>query len=511
METEAGEKGPPGVNDKLSPGVSLVRGVSALVTTQPITWMSSLALAALLPTFLGDQMLGQYSVASSVAVLVGTFSSFGIPRHLARRVAANPREAATEAPASVILVSCLSLLCAVSVTLALPRIGMLSSAGHLLLLILLGMAIGRANGLVSTVLLARERYGRMAWLNAVGVAVGTLAGLLLLALGGDLLAYVFTTSIVVSLGQLVVSWRLSGLRLHAAAFNPRLWWRLVQAGLPFMGWRVLRLYSQVDTMILAWLSSEAAIGWYAAAQRIAGVSIFVPTLITTPLLPVLSRHAQDRQLVKRTLHQSIVAVLLVQVPISSLIVGVAPRIPGVLGWPSSFGPAVPLMMLCSLAMPLIGVNMLLATVLAAMNHEKRWLPVGLAAAILNPSANLVLIPIFENVFHNGPIGASIVSLLTEIFLLVGTVAAVPSDVLSRETARVSLRIVVAGLASAAATFTLQPISLLLAAACGGMVFLGTASALRVVSAADLRTFISLARKASGDGLRRRTTVAARGV
>ena len=48
--------------------------------------------------------------------------------------------------------------------------------------------------------------------------------------------------------------------------DPRLCWTVLLGGLPFFVWQAaLLIYGQIDTVLLSLLSTEAVIGWYAAA------------------------------------------------------------------------------------------------------------------------------------------------------------------------------------------------------------------------------------------------------
>jgi O-antigen/teichoic acid export membrane protein len=69
-----------------------------------------------------------------------------------------------------------------------------------------------------------------------------------------------------------------------------------------------------------------------------------------------------------------------------------------------------------LCIPPVYANIILASVLVAEKRQGMWTIVMIAAAVLNPLLNLVLIPLTEHRYHNGAIGAAISLVLTELAL-----------------------------------------------------------------------------------------------
>jgi O-antigen/teichoic acid export membrane protein len=472
---------------RLPPSASVVRGAMALFTTQPLTWTASLLTAVLVPRYLGDQALGQYTVAMTIANLVGMIASLGVPNYLRRHVATQPARAAVVGSAAFILLVGLAMLIAAALSVTLPLLGFSIGEDYVLPLALAGMVVATAQAVAFSFLVGQEHHGQYAWFNAAFAIAGTAAGIGVLLAGGDVRTYlvagVATSAVIAALG-----WRASGLRLSRPALDPRLWQQLALSGLPFLGWTLaLQIYGEIDKIILAILANEAVVGWYAAAYRIISIPVFIPTLITTPLLPALSRHATDHELLQQTLRRSLVIVLILTVPCSAMIIALAPVVPDLLGWPPAFQNSVPLMVILSLHLPVVAVDMVLGTTLIALNRERQWLWMAILAAVVNPTLNLVLIPFFERSLHNGAIGAAIVTVVTELLMLGGAVILLPRGLLDRTTANRSGRVIAAGFCLMVVAAQLQTVSLLLAVVVGGATFVAVAAALRVVRPADFWT------------------------
>jgi O-antigen/teichoic acid export membrane protein len=466
-------------------GVSVMRGAMALVTTQPLTWAASLLTAIFVPRFLGDQGLGQYVVVVTIANLAGLVAALGVPTYLRRHVATQPTRAAIDGSAALVLLVGLAILIAAALAVAMPLLGFPIGEEYVLSLALAGMVVATAQTVVLSILIGQERHGRYAWFNAALVVASTAVGMGILFAGGDVRAYltagVATSAVITALG-----WYASGLRLHRPAWDPQLWRQLARNGLPFLGWNLaLQIYGEIDKILLAVLSTEAVVGWYAAAYRIISIPVFIPTAITGPLLPVLSRYVEDRALFQHTLWQSVRAVLILTVPVCALVIALAPAVPELLQWPSTFHNSVPLLVILALHLPIVAVDMVLATALFALKREREWLCVGVAAAIFNPTVNLLLIPYFERTLHNGAIGAAIATVVTELMMLGGALILMPRGLVDRSLANLSGRIVTAGVCATLVAAELRTISLPLAVTVGSIVFVVAAAALGALRSTDL--------------------------
>jgi O-antigen/teichoic acid export membrane protein len=443
-----------------SPFSSVARGALAILSTQPLTWAATVAAAIWMPLFLGERALGQYVLLWTLAGLVGTAASLGVPDFLVRHVATRPRaQGAADAATAVVLVTLTSSAAGLLLLAALAITGVAIPEGRLLPLALGGMILGVSQGLALALLRGQERYARFAWLNAGSAALGTAIGIAVLALGGDLAAFMVSNLVSLLVGTVITTSR-SGIAFSRTAIDPRVMSRLARGGLPFLGWNAaLRVYGEIDRILLAVLATEAVIGWYAAAYRIVMVPGFVANLVVTPLLPVLSRTAGDRVAFQDTLRKSIDVVLVASIPVTALTIGLAPSIPGALHWPIGFQNSIPLLTILAFHVPIAGVDVILATALVALHRQNRWLVVGVTAAVFNTSLNFVAIPILQAGAGNGAIAAASVTVLTEILMLGGALVLLPRGMVGRASAGTALRLAVAGAVAAAVGFALQAASL----------------------------------------------------
>jgi O-antigen/teichoic acid export membrane protein len=486
------------------PATGILRGALALLTTQPLTWGASLLGAILLPRYLGAHGLGEYTAAITIANLVGIATSFGLPSFFVRQIAQAPRAPRTYVSAGIVLVTGLSLLSAIVLSLVLPRTG-LPVRPELLAIVLGGTVVGGVQSIVLAVLIGQERHALYAWLNAGTVALTAIVGISILAAGGGIMLFA-VSSVAISGAAVGIGWRLCGLRLNQTAFSPPLWGTVVRGGIPFLGWNLaLNVYGEIDKVLLAVLSRAAEVGWYAAAYRIIAIPVFIPTLITTPLLPALSRRADDHPLFVGLLRASLIAALILTVPIAAVIIAVAPIVPALLHWPAEFDHSVPLMMILALHQPFVAADMVLATGLAALKREGRWLRVGIVAAVINPALNVVFIPLLERHMQDGAIAAAVITVGTELLMFGAAVRLLPRDFFTRSVASVILRILIAGVLCCLITAWLRGGSLPGAAFAGGLTFITAILAMRAVSAEDLRRIAAV----GSESLKRRLSTARR--
>lgn len=477
-----------------SASASLLRGALALVSTQPITWAASLLVAIFVPQFLGDSVLGAMTVALAIAGMAGTIVSLGLPDYLVRRVATQPAMAAADAGGTLVLMLGASSLAALGLVAAVPLMHIPGTESDILLLALAGMVVGPAQTVLLSVLRGQEHHRSFALLNAGATMANAAVGIAVLALGGGITGYMLV-SVASSIVATVIGWRKWGVSLRGLRLDMTHFGALLRGGLPFLGWALaLRMYGEIDKLLLPAFAPVAVVGWYSAAYRIIGIPGFIPTIVCTPLLPVLSRCSKDPRVFAETVQRAVLVVLVLVVPLSAGLLALAPAVPWLLHWPSAFEGAVPLMMILCVHLPVVGVDMVLGTSLFALRREKAWLVVGIAATLFNPALNLVLIPFCEQTLHNGAIGASIATVLTELLMFVGAVIVLPRGIVDWSTLSISARVVLAGVCVAAVATVLRDTSLPLSILAGGVSYVGAMGLLGLLQPARLTVILDVVRQ-----------------
>jgi O-antigen/teichoic acid export membrane protein len=93
------------------------------------------------------------------------------------------------------------------------------------------------------------------------------------------------------------------------------------------------------------------------------------------------------------------------------------------------------MAVLGLCIPPMYLNIMLSQVLISMNRQAAWTWVMAGTTVINPLFNLALIPLTQNVWHNGAIGASISLLLTELVCIGAGYVMIGRVIFNRSSAR----------------------------------------------------------------------------
>jgi O-antigen/teichoic acid export membrane protein len=471
---------------------SVARGSIALLSTQPLTWAATLLTTAIVPHYLGAEGLGELTVLVTITALATIPLGLGIPDYLIRRLAQEPQTMRAVVGTSLVIQMPMAVLGAL-VLLVLGPLFAPSADPRLLYILLIGVLVAPAQNMLLTVLKGRERHRGYAWFNAAAVVSGQLLGAAALWAGAGLLVYAAIT-VVSALVATAIGWKLSGVRPLLPSFDRSLLADIrafVKGGFPFltsnMVWNVM---SGVDRVILGMFVAGAEIGWYAAAFRIYAIPVLIPTLVITPLFPALSRNVHDPDAIRSAIGKTLRITLLLIVPMTAGIIVVAPAVPGLLHWPADFVNAVPMMTVLSLQLPVMAVDMVLGILLMAIGRQMQWVTVGVIAAAMKILSNLVAIPFFEANFGSGAIGASYVTLATELVMFAGAVVLVPKNLVSSALLFDAARIAAAGVATVVVGMALLPVSLILAIVGGAVAYAAVAVLLRAVTREDLQPVLS---------------------
>jgi O-antigen/teichoic acid export membrane protein len=290
---------------------------------------------------------------------------------------------------------------------------------------------------------------------------------------------------------LLVAFRLSGLRPSFPPLDLQHVRSVIAGGLPFLGCTLTQIVaSTIDRVILGAMVPAAEVGWYAAANRIVYIPIFVPNLVSAPLFVAVSRHSGDTPMVRKALAESLRVVLLCTVPLAAGLMVVAPVIPSLVGWPADFENTVVLMQVLAISMPLMSVNTILVSALMALGRERRWVWLSAVVTVANILMNIACIPLFESLTGDGAIGSAAITAVTEVLMTAGILTLVPREVLDSRTLWVGTRITLAGVVAGLAANATLPQAIVLSAVVGAVTYFGCTFLLKVLTTADVRHILA---------------------
>ena len=367
--------------------------------------------------FLGQAGFGVYSTVLAYASIVSFLGDFGLYSLMVReisRIESREEEGAIASNIFTMRIVGLVVFFALGIAFAplLPHKGALPLFA-LFLASLQYLALSIAQVLVAIF----QKY-----LNIAFVAVAELAGRGL-TLGALMVAITYTRQVsdasrialaltAFALGSLVIAvvsfWgtrRLVRLRLRV---DFKAWKQLLAETLP-MGIAVVvtAIYFRVDTILLAFLRSDAEVGIYNGAYRILDVLTFFPAAFVGLLMPRLSRYAVlDGKRFSNVFQGGFEALLMVTFPISAGLLLEAKPIVSFIAGKEFLASGLPLAILSG-AVFMIFFGSLFSNALIAKKQQWPLAYIYIFGMIVNIGANLFVIPRW------GYVGAAWTTLLTE--------------------------------------------------------------------------------------------------
>jgi O-antigen/teichoic acid export membrane protein len=470
-----------------SPASRMVRNALALSFARPLTWAAAIGMTILLPRYLGDVNLGKVNFAFAFADWCGLLASLGISTYLTKEVASRAKGAGSLILNALLLRLVLALgVGSLAMVLAslldydeLTRQLVYLLSAHMLLTVIAGVLVGALQGMQHLKAVAViDSLSKVAQLGLVAAVIFADYGPI-----GVAVAFVISDAIAIVAFTYAV-WQHGGFNGRPEL---RTWWSLTRGGVPFLIWETALLtYARVDVIIMAMFAHAAVLGWYNAAYRIISIPLFFPVIVMTVTFPALSAAANDLTLFRSIARRAVQTVVLVTVPAALGLMILADKLIEFLGYPESFAGSVAPIVLLATTLPLVAVNMIVGSALAAQDRQRQWAIAGVGAAILNPALNLLAIPYTQTEFGNAGIGAAAVTAFTEVYLLVAGQYFLPRGIFDHSTVVDALKCLLAGLAMAAVVWLIRDLPILLSVPVGVLVYGGGSLLLGTVSLGDVR-------------------------
>lgn len=466
---------------------ALHRNLLWLFVSQVATWLVSIILLILAPSRLGSENYGRIQFVIAFVGFFGLFGSLGSYPFLVKAVAKDHSRVGR------LIVDGVRLKATIGVALSALALGLgwlLHYSRQILVLIAITCAYMIMN-LLNEVLIAglagMERMTGTAFWSTVQVYVSSLLCVVVLLTNRSITLYAFVLG-VGWLFPLVANFhRLRPLIRDRPPRQPRSQKAIVVGGLPFVALASLTLiYGTIDIPILESISGSTVVGWYALAYRWVLTPVFITTIVSTAFLPRLSSLAVKSFAEFEALtNRAIQMVLLVSIPAS---VGILMNASDILHflYGHQFDHSVGLMQILALHVPVAALDTVLATALIASDRQNKYLVVAVIAAVLNPAFDFVAIRFTMHRYGNGALGASFVTVGTEVFIMVCAVSLRSKGVLDRATVLYVGRCLVAAGFMAGVLWKMSDVELFVKITAGGVAFAVASLALRTISVSQVR-------------------------
>jgi O-antigen/teichoic acid export membrane protein len=476
----------------MTSGSNIAKNLSALFSSQLLTWALTIALTIVAANTLGPQGLGSLQVAISVWALAGVLITFGTDTLLIKGIA---RSRETLAPLVGSAIALRLVLFIGSCALVAGYVVLQRPARLVIeLVLLLGAAqlLMQIGQVANAALQGLELMVYTALNDVVMKSLNTVLGItaVLLGYGAHGLASV---TIICALVALLLQYTLL-LRAARPAIVAHLRFEpaMLRAGLPYLASGLsLTAYGQIDTLVIAAVVNTEIVGYYTVAIQLFATLLFLPSILTIAVFPALSRNfAQDPQANVRLVRKSFDLMLLISVPVGLGIMMVASRVvPLIYG--TRFIPSGPVLALLGVVLIFTYQNVLLGRYFASIDRPNVWTVLLVLATLATIGLDLWLVPLFQAQYGNGALGGGVSYLITEATMLVAGLILLPRGTLARGNLFVALRVLLAGGALVGACWLTQGWPLPIEIAAGALAYGTLIWLLRVLSHEDWQTISQL--------------------
>ncbi len=464
------------------------RNLAWLLISQAATWLVSVAVLLVVPRIVGDAAFGELSFAIVFVSFVDLLANLGTNTFLVKAIARDESRVGSYLVNAIVMKL---LLTAVLVTGALGlgvAIGLPHSTMVLILAYCIGLVINVVGFTIGAALTGLQLMTGLAKWNMIQGYVGGIGSLLVLMNGGTLFqsALVFNIAFLIPIpANLRKLWPYIR---HDHAIDVGSWGEILKGGFPFFILAALLVvYGTIDIPLLQAMTSSEEVGWYALAYRWVSVPAFFAATISTAVFPALSAEGVElTDMFKSLANRSLRLAVFVATPAAIGIALVAEPFLTLL-YKGQFDQAATPLRILALHIPIVSLDIILGSIAMATDRQRQWVMISVAASVFNPVLNLVAIPHSQAMFGNGAIGAAVVTVLTELILMVGAIKLCPRGVLDRPTMNVLLRMTLASLAMVPVVLLLGDAPLVVLIAAGLLTYAVASFALKTISVAELRS------------------------
>ncbi len=474
---------------------TLVGHVAVLMSSQLATSLLGFVTVLLLPIYLGDVGLGRLAFAQSVCTVIGALTVAGTNLYIVREVATDRRRLSDLLAAGIASRAPLWAVFALAVWAYLSLRGTPREALLVLGALLAVTLVNVLNGVYASALQGLEEMRRRSVAAVASSVVVLVSGLPLLVLTRNPLWFCAALLAGALVGLAINATYFVGRGLAIALPSRATYRELAIGASPFLALAVSQgLYSQIDIIMTGLLTSEATVGWFAAAARLGTAVLLVPVVMTSALFPVMSRLASDQpKAAYDSMRRILQVVLLLAVPLAAGLSAIGSPLFTLLHYPDSFSHSVPILAVLSAGWVLTAVVMVLACAVLASGRQRAWAIASLGLLGLFVLLNLVLIPLAQWLWANGGIGAALANLFGELVFVIIALALVPSRVFGWRDAGYAGRVILASLVMVIAVRGSSGLWLPVSIAAGGLTYALLSVALKTLTPADVKLALRLLR------------------
>lgn len=474
---------------KLSDLHIVVRNSIVLIMRESSLWILNALLVLFLPRYLGDEGLGRLQFALSFVAIFSIGMGLGTRQFLLKEIARDHSQIERFIGAALGIRVLMAAAVFMLVSLTIWLTGYSAEAVTVVLLAASAMIITSFSDIIRAAFHGLEDMAKPALAEVTQKLVVVSLGIAVLAMGHGILAYAAVLVAGAAIQLAINYWNLRSLGYWRINFDREKMKVLLVGGAPFLFMAGLLIaYNHGVVILLRIFTNDAVVGWYAAAFGLYQSGQVLAMLMTTALLPTLSRtNFMHMEATAQIARKSTTVLLLLVVPAAFAISVLSGKIIDLLNYPAEFKNSVPMLTILALSIPVTSFLTLLGTIAIATDRQKSWSIALCGAVALNLAINAAMIPYFHSASGNGAIGAATALLITECVMVFIGIRLIPQGVLNAETGITSLKILASGSAMAFVGLWVEVAGAKVQAPMMAISYAALVFCLRVVAMNDLRS------------------------
>ncbi|MDP1676618.1 MAG: flippase [Bacteroidota bacterium] len=468
---------------------SATRNVAVLTLTRIITWTSTFLLMMFLPRYLGPVDYGRYYLGQSIVAMFALFIEFGGNYSITKAVSRARDEAGHIIVNAISIRGILWLLSFIGVITYALLVNYHSSVKIIIMIFGVGMLWSGARSVIWSAfggfeMLKYPSYGAIAetvFIASVGITAVVLGvgpiGFAVITILGTLLNFIICLKFIRKMAPIL----------------PKIDWKAARKSLKdslpyFLNSVFGVIYYRIDTVMLSFMAPERVVGWYAASYRFFETLMFVPSIFTIAIFPIMSRlWGEDNKSLGRPLQKSLDFIFLSGVPLSVGAFAFSHQIIQFFYGIEAYQQSVMLLMIFGAGILLFYIDIMLGTILLASDKHKQLTVNAFIAIFVNVALNYFLIPYTQTHFGNGGIGSAIATLVTELFVMVAMLSIIQKDIFKDSNISVQLKALFSGCLMALALWFMRSLDtpIILQGCLSGVVYIAILFITRAITSDDM--------------------------
>ena len=392
----------------------IVKNLTYVSIARILAFVISFGINIIFVRYLGSSKLGIYITVITFVAFFGTLMDMGFPTLLLRSGGENKSTLASKFTETIILKIIFSAVAFVLMYVIMGLLDFSTEMREFTMIAFLTAMFASFSITARRFFYIYEDLSKEAIFVIITPIIHTCLILILVQLKSTLFWFFIVFMIESTLMMVVVLFvvfKKYNLKLN---FNttPKDWVFFLWQALPFAAIGILgKLHRKIDIIMLSKLRNDTEVGLYGVAYKFVDVTLFLPAILSSVLLPVFSgyyaqgRENEFREIANKMINLCITLVL----PVVVLLVFFSPNlIPFLYG--KEFVPSSAFLSILSFAFICMFPNAVMGTILYAIKKQNITLYNTLACFAFNAILNSLLIP------RCGAYGSAITAVLTQILL-----------------------------------------------------------------------------------------------